>query len=313
MIATEQGSIRLFRVFGIQVYLHWSWFLIAFYDVSTRRDLYSTLGWNVLEVITLFSIVLLHEFGHSLACRQVGGKADQIVLWPLGGLAFVRPPPRPGAELWSIVAGPLVNVVLAPILWGAFMLAGSSASEDLSRYLYSTAVVNTALLVFNLAPIYPLDGGQILRSLLWFVVGRGTSLLIATVLGFVGSAVLGAWALYSFFQRGVGLWYAAIAFFIFQQCRIGYQYAQALRRLEKTPTHSSFHCPSCKQSPPAVAAYTCVNCRAPFDPFASAGQCPNCARVWNVVPCLHCGTASSLGDWAGTPPLPNSEGEKPLV
>ena len=65
---------------------------------------------NVLEYLALFGIVLLHEFGHALACRQVGGTADRIMLWPLGGVAYVNPPSRPGATLWSLAAGPLVNV-----------------------------------------------------------------------------------------------------------------------------------------------------------------------------------------------------------
>jgi Zn-dependent protease len=73
--------------------------------------------WNALEYVTLFGIVLLHEMGHALACRQVGGQANLIVLWPLGGVAYVSPPPRPGATLWSIAAGPLVNVALLPVLY----------------------------------------------------------------------------------------------------------------------------------------------------------------------------------------------------
>ncbi len=80
---------------------------------------YSSVTWNVLEYLALFLIVMLHEFGHALACRQVGGTANQIVLWPLGGVAYVDPPPRPGATLWSIAAGPLVNVALLPVLFGA--------------------------------------------------------------------------------------------------------------------------------------------------------------------------------------------------
>ena len=79
---------------------------------ATER--YSSIGWNVAEYLALFLIVTIHEFGHALACRQVGGQANQIVLWPLGGVAYVNPPQRPGATLWSIAAGPLVNVVLAP-------------------------------------------------------------------------------------------------------------------------------------------------------------------------------------------------------
>src|SRR5258708_3733008 len=111
-----QGSIRLFRFSGIDVFLHWSWFAIAAIEIQNRRGSYSSVTWNVLEYLALFLIVTIHEFGHALACRQVGGRADRIVLWPLGGVAYVDPPPRPGATLWSIAAGPLVNVALFPIL-----------------------------------------------------------------------------------------------------------------------------------------------------------------------------------------------------
>src|SRR5438876_547496 len=116
MLPTHRGSFRLFRFAGVQVFLHWSWFVVALIEINTRSKEYSSLVWNTFEYVTLFAIVLIHEFGHALACRQVGGKADQIVLWPLGGVAYVSPPPRAGATLWSIAAGPLVNVILAPPL-----------------------------------------------------------------------------------------------------------------------------------------------------------------------------------------------------
>src|SRR5688572_16228545 len=115
------GTIRLIQIAGISVFLHWSWFLVAVYEINSRGR-YSSLTWNVLEFVALFAIITLHEFGHALACRQVGGRADQIVLWPLGGVAYVSPPPRPGATLWSIVAGPLVNVVLIPVLGILFLV-----------------------------------------------------------------------------------------------------------------------------------------------------------------------------------------------
>src|SRR5881396_3725125 len=123
MLPTRLGSIHLFRFAGIQVFLHWSWFFVALIEINNRSKQYSSLVWNVLEYVTLFAIVLMHEFGHALACRQVGGSADQIVLWPLGGVAYVSPPPRPGATLWSIAAGPLVNVVLFPLLTVLGMLS----------------------------------------------------------------------------------------------------------------------------------------------------------------------------------------------
>ena len=88
------GSIPLFRIVGIQVYLHWTWLLIAYFEIVNRVNRYQSMIWNVIEYLALFGIVLMHEFGHALACRQVGGQANRIMLWPLGGVAFVQPPPR---------------------------------------------------------------------------------------------------------------------------------------------------------------------------------------------------------------------------
>src|SRR5580698_7190115 len=162
MLRSGQGSIRLFRFSGIDVFLHWSWFLVAAFEIQSRNHSYSSIAWNVLEYLALFMIVTLHEFGHALACRQVGGRADRIVLWPLGGVAYVDPPPRPGATLWSIAAGPLVNVVLLPILLGLGMLSRSlgwaETAPNFHQLLRTIAFINLSLLIFNLLPIYPLDG-----------------------------------------------------------------------------------------------------------------------------------------------------------
>src|SRR6478672_6022144 len=131
MNGIRQNAIPLFRFNGIQLSLHWSWFLVAAYEISERQRTYSSVTWNVLEYLALFLIVMFHEFGHALACRQVGGEANQIVLWPMGGVAYVSPPQRPGATLWSIAAGPLVNVALFPILklLGVLMRSQGLAQE----------------------------------------------------------------------------------------------------------------------------------------------------------------------------------------
>src|SRR6201997_1165574 len=196
----RDGSIRLFGLAGIDVFLHWSWFLVAVYEIQSRSGRYSSILWNILEYLALFLIVLLHEFGHALACRQVGGNANRIVLWPLGGVAYVDPPPRPGATLWSIAAGPLVNVALIPILFAVGILIRSAGLADAAPNAYAllrtVSLINLGLLIFNILPIYPLDGGQILRSLLWFMLGRARSLLVATILGFVGVAAFIALALW---------------------------------------------------------------------------------------------------------------------
>lgn len=80
---TLAGSFRLFQIAGIRVYLHWSWLLVAIIQIQFPINQYGSPAWNLAEYLTLFAIVLLHEFGHVLACRQVGGKANEIVLWPL--------------------------------------------------------------------------------------------------------------------------------------------------------------------------------------------------------------------------------------
>jgi len=166
----RQGSFRLFRFAGIDVFLHWSWFLVAAYEIQSGSARYSSMTWNVFEYLALFLIVMIHEFGHALACRQVGGTSNQIVLWPLGGVAYVNPPPRPGATLWSIAAGPLVNVALVPVLFGLSSLGRSAGwpetMPDAYALLHTISLINLGLLIFNMLPIYPLDGGQILRSLL---------------------------------------------------------------------------------------------------------------------------------------------------
>lgn len=188
---SPNGSYRLFAFRGITVFVHWSWFVAAYmlYQFSGLRDPLAFLA----VYVSLFGIVLLHEFGHSLACRSVGGKADNIVLWPLGGVAFVAPPPRPWPTLWSIAAGPLVNVALLPVFYGAyFILRGSlyqHPTTPFESYLYILAHINLGLLIFNMMPIYPLDGGQIVQSILWLFVGRGKSLQVTAGIGFVVAAI----------------------------------------------------------------------------------------------------------------------------
>ena len=152
-----QGSFQIFRIAGITVYLNWTWFLVAVFEIQSRARHYTSPLWNALEYLALFGIVLVHEFGHALACRSVGGKADTILLWPLGGVAYVDPPQRPGATLWSIAAGPLVNVVLAPILYAALKLAQyanwRSTMPNEYRLIGAVLTTDVMLLVFNILPI----------------------------------------------------------------------------------------------------------------------------------------------------------------
>ncbi len=309
---THKGAIRIFRLFGIDVFLHWSWFLIVLFDIQSRAPVYdNSYGWNALETLSLFGIVLLHEFGHALACRQMGGKANQIILWPLGGVAYVSPPQRPGAMLWSIAAGPLVNVILVPISFGVLFFAQHAGFTDrfphLDTYLTGVCVTNIIILAFNLLPIYPLDGGQIFRSLLWFVVGRANSLMVASALGFVGAGgmVVAAFLMQSW-------WFSILAAFAGLNCWTGFKQSQMLLRLEKAPRRPEFHCPVCKESPPIGKFWRCGRCGNGFDTFETGAFCPNCRTEYSVTACPYCLNSKPMVEWRGfqtpppVPPAPSS-------
>jgi Zn-dependent protease len=299
---TQKGSFRIFSVASIGVYVHWSWFLVAAYVIQFRMREYSSMLWNLLEYLSLFLIVLAHEFGHQLACRQVGGKTHDIVLWPLGGVAYVSPPERPGAQLWSIAAGPLVNVLLLPVLFG-LMVAGLSlglaeAQPDVFRFVQTISFINLGLLIFNLMPVYPLDGGQILRSLLWFVLGRANSLMAASVVGFIGVAGLLGLAIW-----GQSIWIGIMAVFILMNCWRGLHHARALARLTKLPRRWGFACPSCHAAPPFGEYWRCAGCGNGFDMFLTNTSCPNCQTLFNSVRCLDCGVSRPLSEWVVAPPI----------
>jgi Zn-dependent protease len=302
---TRNGSIRLFQLFGITVYLHWSWFVVAVlrYQLGGWHS-YESPTWYVLEYLTLFLIVLMHEFGHQLACRSVGGQTHDIVLWPLGGVAYVSPPQRPGAQLWSIAAGPLVNVALFPILSAIWWL-GYSANwmenlPDVYNYVMMIWYINTLLLVFNMMPVYPLDGGQILRSLLWFPFGRARSLMIASIIGLIGVAGIIAFAV---FARSV--WIGIMAAFILMNCWSGMMQARAMIKMANAPRRQGFACPICKTAPPLGAIWRCGKCPQPFDTFETQGVCPHCQTQYAATSCPECGSLRPISEWmtsANVPP-----------
>jgi Zn-dependent protease len=296
MLGTRSSSIRLFRFAGVDVFLHWSWFLVAAYEIESRKGRYTSVVWNVFEYLALFSLVLFHEFGHAMACRQVGGTANQITLWPLGGVAYVNPPQRPGATLWSIAAGPLVNVVLFPVLFGAVVMTRSMGwahtMPDVYLLLRAVMWIDVSLLVFNLLPIYPLDGGQILRSLLWFALGRARSLLVATVLGLVGIVGFIALALW---VRSI--WFGAMAAFMLLNCWGGLKHARELSSFARLPRRQGYACPSCRTAPPVGAYWQCGHCGQPFDTFETGAICSHCAARFATTRCLDCGEQHPLNDW----------------
>lgn len=290
------GSFRLFAVAGIAVYVHWSWLVVGYLELQFRTSAYDLWAWNVAEYLTLFLIVLLHEFGHSLACRQVGGRADEIVLWPLGGIAFVQPPARPGAVLWSIAAGPLVNLILVPVTIGAYVVASSQGLDGDDKgpghFLSMIVILNLGLFIFNMLPIYPLDGGQILQALLWFVIGRASSLMVVSIIGMVGVAAAMGWAIYK-----VQWWLGLIAVFAAFRCWAGFQQARLLAQLEKAPRHRDAACPSCDAHPLKGPFWQCVQCGTQFDTFTHQAECPGCGMRFPSTACPECQRMHPIWAW----------------
>jgi len=289
-LPTNRGSLKLFELRGIEVFLHWSWLIVAVIEIMLRRERYASLAWNIAAYLSLFAIVLLHEFGHALACRSVGGKADRIVLWPLGGIAYVLPPPRPGALLWSIAAGPLVNLVLFVPSLLAWRLTEGAVSADLTKYFQALVFINAGLFIFNCLPVYPLDGGQMLRAVLWFFVGRSKSLLYASLFGLVGAVAF----------AGIGIYFknfiiVAIAVFGAMRSWAAARGARALEALLAAPVHADAACPACAESPPQ-GLFWCCACGAGMDVFQMP-LCTTCNRLSLTPMCPHCGQSHPVERW----------------
>ncbi|HYG22948.1 MAG TPA: site-2 protease family protein [Verrucomicrobiae bacterium] len=174
----EEGmkwSWRVATMAGIGIYVHVTFLLLIFFagwkGYSVQQKASDAL-WYIAFTLTLFFIVVLHELGHALAARRYGIGTRDITLLPIGGVARLeRMPEKPRQELVVALAGPAVNVVLAILIGAGMMLAArfSSGEQVLSAgrgFITGLLYVNIVLVVFNLLPAFPMDGGRVLRALL---------------------------------------------------------------------------------------------------------------------------------------------------
>jgi len=166
-------GIPLGRYFGINVRLHFTFLIYAYYRI---QDYHSPV-YGLCFVAGIYLCILLHEFGHALAARWCDGEANDILLWPLGGLAFVRPAWDPTAHLITTVAGPFVTLVLWLALSGLARVA--TPFPAVAWYAEELGVFNRFILLFNLIPAFPMDGGRILRDGLWHWLSAETATRIA--------------------------------------------------------------------------------------------------------------------------------------
>jgi Zn-dependent protease len=197
------GRVYLFEAFGIRVYAL-SWLIIAMaYALLFMGNGYV---WQdrLIASLGLFVIVLLHEFGHCFGARYMGGQADEIVMHPLGGLALTAPPKRWWPHFVTTAAGPLVNVVIC-IVSGIVLYAYAGKLPwrpyylepfqkfggwvDIAWWSYWIYQTSWTLLLFNLLPIFPLDGGRMVQEVAWKYVGYYRSMIFACTTGIAGAVV----------------------------------------------------------------------------------------------------------------------------
>ncbi|MCC6501374.1 MAG: site-2 protease family protein, partial [Anaerolineales bacterium] len=166
---------KLGRFFGIDVYVHATFLLLigwVGYSYWLEHGTIAEVANGILFILALFLCVVLHEYGHALTARKYGVKTRDITLYPIGGVARLeRMPDKPIEELWVAVMGPAVNVIIAAILFTVlFLTGGLSSLRDLTvasgSFLLRLMAVNIYLVLFNLIPAFPMDGGRVLRALL---------------------------------------------------------------------------------------------------------------------------------------------------
>jgi Zn-dependent protease len=204
-------SIRAGRLFGIPLYIHPTFLLLPAWILLSHPGAGAvTALFLVLWVLTVFGCVVLHELGHALMARHFGIGTRDITLYPIGGVARLESMgERPGQELCIALAGPAVNLaialLLAPVgLLGLFAVPGEGLSFSLAmgpgilavKFLTLVWLSNIGLLLFNLLPCFPMDGGRVLRALLTLGFGRLRATEVAAGVGLVLAMLIGTLALF---------------------------------------------------------------------------------------------------------------------
>lgn len=183
-------------IFGIRIRIHWTFLLLPlwiFFSSIVGGAGITAAVYTVSFVLAIFGCVLLHELGHALAARQFDISTRDILLLPIGGVASLERMPRnPLQELWIAAAGPLVNVVIAAILY-----TGLFATTASNPFLWQLAFANVFLVLFNLIPAFPMDGGRILRSVLALFMDWLQATQIAVTTGKVAAIAFGLLGLLS--------------------------------------------------------------------------------------------------------------------
>jgi Zn-dependent protease len=234
-----RSHLKLGRVFGIEIGIHYSWFIIAWlitFSLVSRfravdQDWSPAVVWTtaVLTAILFFLSLLAHELSHSLVARAHKVPVRGITLFALGGVSVIEKEATDAkTEFLIAIVGPITSVVLGgALLWSAKALGGNLTGPQtpVGAVLYWLGTINLTLGLFNMLPAFPLDGGRVFRALVWWITGsmeRAT--MIAARSGQVMAILFIAIGIYQFFGRAElgGLWIAFIGWFLLQAAGANY-------------------------------------------------------------------------------------------
>ena len=241
---------KIFSLLGFPIYLDLSWFVIAVliaWSLAARifpaqiEGLASTAYWTmgILGALGLFASIVAHELGHAVVARRFDLPMRGITLFIFGGVAeMTKEPPSAKAEFLVAIAGPIVSVLIAAAGFAFVLLGGEAIPPPTAAVIWYLATINTVIVVFNMIPAFPLDGGRVLRSILWHVKGNlRWATKISSSLGAAFGVVLMVFGLISLLGGNLigALWQVLIGMFLRRAAQMSYQQVLIRRALEGEP------------------------------------------------------------------------------
>lgn len=245
-----EAHIKLFRIFGIQVGLHYSWLLIALLVVLSLAGQFTQTNpqWGpgviwavaVFTAFLFFAAIVLHEFSHAAVARLRGLPVKSITLFALGGVAQIeKEASDPKTEFWMGIAGPITSAVIGVVCLTLAALLGWDPSVERQSpqlaMLVWLGIINIALAIFNMVPGFPLDGGRVLRAIIWWVIKDGSrATRIAARVGQAIAFIFIIVGLVRFFGGAGfgGLWLTFIGWFLLDAARSSYLQAETVKQLQ---------------------------------------------------------------------------------
>jgi Zn-dependent protease len=259
--------IKIFRLLGFPIYIDLSWFVIvllitwslaanvfpSFYE-GLATSTYWIMG--LAGAIGLFASILLHELGHSVVARRFNVPIRGITLFIFGGVAeMTEEPPSAKAEFFVAIAGPIVSVILAIGCYAAAVFGAAAMAMPVAGVLSYLGIINAVVVGFNMIPAFPLDGGRVLRSILWHFKGnlRWATRITSTIGSGFGMFLI-LLGLFNFIAGNFigGMWQVLISMFLRGAAQMSYQQVLIRRALEGEPIDRFMNTEAIKVPPTAT-------------------------------------------------------------